>query len=220
MTTSREGDAAGEDGEVPYVSTGHLPSPAQVQRAVDEAHKRYRSVAEGHNATVYPALARVPSDLFGVCAVGTSGNLYAAGDAGYRFTIMSVAKPFVFALVCQALGPDQARHKLGVNATGLPFNSLAAVERSGDGRTNPMSTRGRSPPPAWPPAPPASSGGGSSTTGWHGSRADPSRSTRRSTPPPRPPTTATAASPTCWRSAAASGVTRSRRSSCTPGRAR
>jgi hypothetical protein len=91
MTTFREGDAAGEDGEVPYVSTGHLPSPAQVQRGVDEAHKRYRSVAEGHNATVYPALARVPSDLFGVCAVGTSGNLYAAGDAGYRFTIMSVA---------------------------------------------------------------------------------------------------------------------------------
>ena len=51
---------------------------------------------------------------------------------------MSVSKPFVFALVCEALGAERARERLGVNGTGLPFNSLEAVERSGDGRTNPM----------------------------------------------------------------------------------
>ena len=55
---------------------------------------------------------------------------------------MSVSKPFVFALVCEAIGAEQAREKLGVNATGLPFNSLAAVERSADGRTNPMVNAG------------------------------------------------------------------------------
>jgi len=49
-----------------------------------------------------------------------------------------VAKPFVFALVCQALGAEEIRRRLSVNATGLPFNSLAAVERRPDGRTNPM----------------------------------------------------------------------------------
>ena len=47
---------------------------------------------------------------------------------------MSVAKPFVFALVCEAFGAERVRQKLGVNATGLPFNSLAAIERSEDGR--------------------------------------------------------------------------------------
>jgi glutaminase len=51
---------------------------------------------------------------------------------------MSVAKPFVFALACAALGPDEVRDRIGVNATGLPFNALSAVERSSDGRTNPM----------------------------------------------------------------------------------
>ncbi len=121
-----------------YVSTGHLPSPAQIQRWVDEAHERYRSVTDGENAQVYPALAKVPSELFGICAVGTSGNVYTAGDAAYEFAIMSAAKPFVFALVCQSLGAADARAKLGVNATGLPFNSFAAVEHSADGRTNPM----------------------------------------------------------------------------------
>jgi glutaminase len=36
------------------------------------------------------------------------------------------------------MGPDKARDWLGVNATGLAFNSLAAVKRSADGRTDPM----------------------------------------------------------------------------------
>ena len=55
---------------------------------------------------------------------------------------MSVAKPFVFALVCQVLGAGPVREKLGVNATGLAFNSLTSVERSEDGRSNPMVNAG------------------------------------------------------------------------------
>jgi glutaminase len=125
-----------------FVSTGHLPSPEQVRRAVAEAHARYRMVAEGERSRVYPALARVPAGLFGICAVGTSGSVAAAGDAEAGFTIMSVAKPFVFALVCQALGPEELRRRVGVNATGLAFNSLEAVERGPDGRTNPMVNAG------------------------------------------------------------------------------
>jgi glutaminase len=109
---------------------------------VAEAHKRFKSNAEGENSTVYPALARVPSDLFGVCVVGTNGNVYSVGDAEYEFTIMSVSKPFVFALVCQELGVEDARQKIGVNATGLAFNSLAGIERNPDGRTNPMVNSG------------------------------------------------------------------------------
>ena len=55
---------------------------------------------------------------------------------------MSVSKPFVFALVCQALGPEAVRERIGVNPTGLPFDSLEAIERDGDGRTNPMVNAG------------------------------------------------------------------------------
>ena len=125
-----------------YVSTGHLPSPEQVKTLVSEAHQRFKSNTDGKNSDVYPALARVPRELFGVCVVGTGGNIYAAGDTDHEFSIMSVSKPFVFALVCQELGAEQAREKLGANATGMPFNSLGAVERSADGRTNPMVNAG------------------------------------------------------------------------------
>jgi len=125
-----------------FVSTGHLPTPEAVAKLVNEAHRRFQSHAEGSNSQVYPALARVPSELFGICVAGVSGKVHAVGDADHEFSIMSVSKPFVFALVCQAIGAEAAREKLGANATGMPFNSLGAVERSPDGRTNPMVNAG------------------------------------------------------------------------------
>jgi len=135
---------SGSDDEpvFPYVSTGHLPTPEHVTALVAEAHSRYAANAEGRVSQVYPALARMPADLFGICMVGIRGNVYAAGDADHPFSIMSVSKPFVFALVCQAIGWDAARAKIGANSTGMPFNSLAAVEGSADGRTNPMVNSG------------------------------------------------------------------------------
>ena len=112
-----------------------------VQALVSEAQRRFKSNTDGQNSQVYPALARIPSDLFGVCVVGTSGRVHAAGETDYEFSIMSVSKPFVFALVCETIGPEEARAKLGANATGLAFNSLAAIEHGG-GRTNPMVNAG------------------------------------------------------------------------------
>ena len=125
-----------------YVSTGHLPSPRQVQAAVDEAYQLYRAEASGATSQTYPALARVPGHLFGICVAGVGGSMYRAGDSGHEFAIMSVAKPFIFALVCQTLGAERARQMLGVNATGLAFDSLSFVERSADGRSNPMVNAG------------------------------------------------------------------------------
>jgi glutaminase len=128
--------------EAAHISTGRLPPVDVVQKLVAEAYEHYRSNPEGESSQVHPALARVPRDLFGICVVGTTGNVFAVGDADHEFAIMSVSKPFVFALVCEALGHDQIRQKIGVNATGLAFNSLAAIERGDDGRTNPMVNTG------------------------------------------------------------------------------
>jgi glutaminase len=126
----------------PFTSTGSLPSPAEVASAVRSAHDRFRSNEEGEVSGVYPALGRVRADLFGVCVVGVHGAVHRAGDAGHGFTIMSVSKPFVFALVCDALGVDQVVRLVGVDATGLPFDALEAIERTPDGRTNPMVNAG------------------------------------------------------------------------------
>ena len=122
----------------PYVSTGHLPPADLVRSLVAEAYERFRGIEAGSTSDVYPVLARVPRELFGICVAGTDGSVTAVGDHEVEFSLMSVSKPFVFALVCAELGPEEVRRRVGVNATGLPFNSVAAVERSPDGRTNPM----------------------------------------------------------------------------------
>jgi glutaminase len=126
----------------PPGSTCSTTAADRVRALTAEAHERFRSVSDGKVADYIPALAATPGELFGVCLVGTAGDTCAAGDSDYEFSIQSVSKPFVFALVCQAVGEDEAREKLGVNSTGLPFNSVIAIERTKDGTTNPMVNAG------------------------------------------------------------------------------
>jgi glutaminase len=121
-----------------FVSTGELPPPDVVRSLVTEAYEQFAPISEGRPSDVYPALAEAAPELFGICVVGARGGVFGIGDAEREFTIMSVAKPFVFALVCADYGPEEVRSRIGVNATGLPFNSLTAIERRDDGRTNPM----------------------------------------------------------------------------------
>ena len=56
-----------------YVSTGHLPAAERVQALVTAAFEQFRGGSDGSNSTVYPALARVPSQLFGICVTETGG---------------------------------------------------------------------------------------------------------------------------------------------------
>jgi glutaminase len=113
-----------------------------VEDLVAEAHRRFAAVREGAVATYIPALASAPPERFGICVAATTGHLFEAGDTGDTFSIQSLSKPFLFALVCQAIGEEEARERLGVNSTGLPFNSVLAVERSGEGLSNPMVNAG------------------------------------------------------------------------------
>jgi glutaminase len=111
-----------------YTSTGWLPDAVGIQASVDEAYLAYRDVGRGDVATVHPALAAAPSGLFGICVAASSGALFSAGDVTRAFTIMSIAKPFVFALICDRFGAQRARRRLGVNATGVPSEPVRAAD--------------------------------------------------------------------------------------------
>jgi glutaminase len=122
----------------PRVSTGELPHPEEVERVVTEAYERYRGTTEGAVADYIPVLAQASPDLFGICVVGARGRSFGIGDVDTRFSIQSVSKPFVFALVCEAVGYESAREQLGVNGTGFPFDSLMAVELNAERTMNPL----------------------------------------------------------------------------------
>ncbi len=119
-----------------------LPKAETLQRAVDEAYAKFKDLKDGKNADYIPILATVPSELFGVAIVTTDGKVYAAGDIEYVFAIESVAKPFNAALVMQEQGPVAIEEKIGVEPTGLPFNSKIAVEIYEERSVNPLVNAG------------------------------------------------------------------------------
>lgn len=125
-----------------FVSSGALPDRDDVALWLDAAYDTYRSVDEGTVSTVYPALAQADPDAFGICLTSVGGFSIGRGDDALAFTLMSVSKAFVLAAVCEQVGLAAVRRLVGVNPTGLPFNSLAAIERSPVGHTNPMVNAG------------------------------------------------------------------------------
>lgn len=104
------------------------PTAKDFQRVVDAAHARYKDLQDGKNADYIPILTKTPSELFGVVIATRDGKVYTAGDVDYKFSIQSVSKPFTAALIMSQQGPAVLDEKVGVEPTGLPFNSRLAIE--------------------------------------------------------------------------------------------
>src|SRR4051812_16693576 len=104
------------------VSTGSLPGWDDVERLVAGAHarEREREHGEGVVADYIATLAHVDPALFGICVAEVDGAVHDAGDATHPFSIQSISKAFVYALVCDVLGHQAVRERVGVNNTGLP----------------------------------------------------------------------------------------------------
>jgi glutaminase len=116
-----------------------LLSSTRIQAAVDAAFARYRGLQDGKNADYIPALAAVDPALFGIAVVTADGRLHMAGDVRTEVSIQSISKVFTMAAVMQALGPDSIVSRIGVDATGMRFNSIVAVEIQQQGsKLNPL----------------------------------------------------------------------------------
>jgi len=115
----------------------------QLQQVVDDAHAKFKDLKDGKNADYIPILATIPPELFGVAIALPDGTVYTAGDVDYRFAIESTSKPFTAALVMQQYGgPEAIVEKIGVEPTGLPFNSKLAVEILDARSVNPLVNAG------------------------------------------------------------------------------
>ena len=120
-----------------------IPSAQVLSRAVQEAYDKFKDVKDGANADYIPELAKVPSELFGVAIVTAHGDVFTAGDVDYAFSIQSVSKPFTAALVMQQEGnPDVILEKIGVEPTGMKFNSILATQVVKGVSVNPLVNSG------------------------------------------------------------------------------
>jgi glutaminase len=99
-----------------------------IQIALDEAYNKFRGVTQGKNADYIRELANVDPNIFGIALVTTKGKIFLKGDCTSMVSIQSVSKAFVTAQVIEELGHQTLQDKIGVDATGLKFNSIVAIE--------------------------------------------------------------------------------------------
>lgn len=124
------------------VSTGQLPGWDRVETLVVQAYSRYVSNSSGVVADYIPDLAEVDPGLFALAVTEVGGPVHSAGDCAVPFSIQSISKAFVYALVCESFGHEEIRRRVGVNNTGLPFNSVIAIELNNGHPMNPMVNAG------------------------------------------------------------------------------
>lgn len=122
----------------PTSAAAFVGEPAAIDAALAAAHAKYAGLTEGKNADYIPALARVPSHLFGIVLVTVDGRVHAVGDAEYPFSIQSISKVFTLARVLLDRGAQVVVDGVGVDATGDVFNSIVAIERYRGHEMNPM----------------------------------------------------------------------------------
>lgn len=99
-----------------------------IQSELEKSYAKTKTTQGGKNADYIPFLASVPADLFGIAIVTASGETYKIGDTEYEFAIESISKIFTLALVMDQSGKEAVRKKIGTSPTGLPFNSVMALE--------------------------------------------------------------------------------------------
>jgi glutaminase len=109
-------------------SPAQAQTPKQIQAELDAAYARYKDIQEGANADYIPALAKVDPNTYGIALVTSGGKVYTAGDVKSEVSIQSISKVFTMAKVMEEQGVDAITQRIGVEATGMRFNSIISIE--------------------------------------------------------------------------------------------
>jgi glutaminase len=123
-----------------FLDSAHAADP--IDGALKSAHSKYKSLSDGKNADYIPALAKVPSGLFGIALVTVDGKVYTVGDVDKNFSIQSISKVFTLAKVLEDAGEKVVENTVGVDATGQVFNSIDAIEQHKGREMNPFVNAG------------------------------------------------------------------------------
>ncbi|HVY74513.1 MAG TPA: glutaminase A [Puia sp.] len=121
----------------PTTTTNTLSKEA-IQSAIDEAYEANKDLKEGKNADYIKELATVDPNIYGIALVTTDGQIFLKGDVTSRVSIQSISKVFTLARVIEEQGAKAVMDKIGVDATGLRFNSIVAIELQKGKEINPL----------------------------------------------------------------------------------
>ncbi|HEY5774431.1 MAG TPA: glutaminase A [Chitinophagaceae bacterium] len=110
----------------------------QIEKALNDAYEKFKNLKEGKNADYIKELATVDPNIYGIAIVTTDGQVYTKGDLKSAVSIQSISKVFTMAKVIEENSPKFVMDKIGVDATGMRFNSIVAVEMQKGKEINPL----------------------------------------------------------------------------------
>jgi len=116
----------------------NLMNKEKIQAALDEAYSKFKDVKDGKNADYIKELAAVDSKIFGIVLITTDGQVFIKGDVSSMVSIQSVSKVFTMAKVIEEQGHQAVQDKIGVDATGMRFNSIVTIEERKGKEINPL----------------------------------------------------------------------------------
>ena len=85
---------------------------------------------QGALANYIPELAKGNINDLGIYVQRSDGRHYQVGDYKKRFTIQSVVKPILLLLALLDNGEEFVRSRIGVEATGKPFDAINVTDQS------------------------------------------------------------------------------------------
>jgi glutaminase len=122
---------------------GQAPSAGDFLQLRRDAEAVAAALAENAEGKVYAAAVKGTDPEHLVLAVAlVDGRVFSVGEAEVRFPLMSVSKPFSYALALEQHGVDFMVDRIGVSATGFPYNAVAAGAVRRTSEQNPLVNAG------------------------------------------------------------------------------
>ncbi|MGD8619420.1 MAG: glutaminase [Gammaproteobacteria bacterium] len=116
---------------------------ADMKRLQRDAREVAATLAGNKEGNVYSAA--VPGTDPGHLALAVAlvdGRIFSVGEADVRFPLMSISKPFTYALALEQHGVDFMIDHIGVSATGFSYNAVAAGAVRRTSEQNPLVNAG------------------------------------------------------------------------------
>lgn len=109
--------------------------------SIIESNLKYTK--DGKVASYIPELSKANPKELGICVTTLDGKQYVAGDYNKKFTLQSISKVVSLIIAILDNGKKNVFSKVGMEATGDPFNSIVSLEvKTPDKPFNPMINAG------------------------------------------------------------------------------
>lgn len=135
--------AAASSSDSDPARTARRPVVAELAALQQDMMAVLAGLSENHDGEVYSqAVEGTQADDLAAAVALIDGQIISDGATTTQFPLMSVSKPFTYALAVEQHGTDFMLERIGVSATGLPYNAVAAGAVRPTSEQNPMVNAG------------------------------------------------------------------------------